>query len=254
MPERVPEIREPHSQLLRVTLEADNARAYWQRHARPSERDEAEQAFVEYWFGTKSMERVRDLLAAFRTRFDAFPGTLEALHAWADIDRATRILVCHWHLQLADPLYRRFTGEFLAERRESGRKDITRGPVLRWVGELDEQARWSPATRSGFASKLLSAAHAAGLIATVRDPRALVVPRVSAAALGYLMYLLRGVEFEGSLHRNLYLRSVGLEGSIVDERLRALSGLTYHRVGDQSQITWHFDSLADWVRHTRAAA
>jgi hypothetical protein len=254
MLERVPEIREPHSQLLRVTLEVDNARAYWQRVGRPTTQDEAERAFVEYWFGTKSMERVRDLLSAFRNRFDAYPDALEALHAWTDIDRASRVLICHWHLQLADPIYRRFTGELLPERRAAGRKDISRGPVLRWVNTLEEYARWSPATRAGYASKLLSAAHAAGLIASIRDPRPLVLPRVSAPALGYLMYLLRGVEFEGSLHANPYLRSVGLEGSLVDDRLRSLAGLSYRRIGDLSEITWEYESLADWVRHTRAAA
>jgi hypothetical protein len=146
MLERVPEIREPHSQLLRVTLEADNARAYWQRVGHPTTQDEADRAFVEYWFGTKSMERVRD------------------------------------------------------------------------------------------------------------RPTPLVLPRVSAGALGYPLYLLRGVEFEGSLHANPYLRSVGLEGSLVDDRLRTIAGLTYRRIGDLSEITWEYESLADWVRHTRAAA
>ena len=32
-------------------------------------------------------------------------------------DPATRQVICHWHAQLSDPIYRRFTGEFLIERR-----------------------------------------------------------------------------------------------------------------------------------------
>jgi hypothetical protein len=165
MLERATEVTEPHTQLLRVTLEVDNARAYWQRATNPpavSAEQEAEQAFVEFWFGTKSMQRLRNLIAAFRARFAVFPGALEALQAWPDMDRQTRVLVCHWHLQLSDPLYRRFTGDYLVERRQGGRGTVSRGPVLRWMGEVDVDERWSAATRAGFASKLLSAAHAAG--------------------------------------------------------------------------------------------
>lgn len=257
MPERVPEVTEPHTQLLRVTLEADNARAYWQRVAVPREvaaEREAEQAFTEFWFGSKSMPRVRELIRAFRARFAAFPGALEALHTWADIDRPTRVLLCHWHLQLSDPIYRRFTGDFLAERRSSGRGAITRGTTLRWMNEIDVDERWSPATRAGFASKLLSAAHSAGLVASTRDPRALSQPRVPAAALGYLMYLLRSVQFEGTLHANPYLRSVGLEDGTVDDKLRSVPGLSCRRIADVSDFTWDYESLADWVRHPRAAA
>jgi hypothetical protein len=257
MLERVSETKEPHTQLLRVTLEVDNARAYWQHVSSPKQMtvdQEAERAFVEFWFGTKSMPRVRDLVNAFRARFAAFPAALEALHAWADIDRITRVVICHWHLQLCDPTYRRFTGEFLPERRASGRDTITRAIVLRWMNEVDVDERWSPATRAGFASKLLSAAHSAGLVASIRDPRALTLPRVSPAALGYLMYLLRSVEFEGSLHDNPYLRSVGLEGSVVDDKLRAAVGVSCRRIGDVADLSWDFESLTDWVRHTRAAA
>lgn len=257
MPDRVPETREPHTQLLRVTLEVDNARAYWQRVTTPKPMtvdQEAERAFVEFWFGTKSMPRVRDLVNAFRARFAAFPDALEALHAWAEVDRVTRVVICHWHLQLSDPIYRRFTGDFLPERRAGGRDTITRALVLRWMNAIDVDERWSPATRAGFASKLLSAAHSAGLVASIRDPRSLTLPRVSPAALGYLMYLLRGVEFEGSLHDNPYLRSVGLEGSVVDDKLRAVVGVSCRRIGDVADFSWDYESLTDWVRHTRAAA
>ena len=149
MVERATEVVEPHTQLLRVTLEADNARAYWQRSAPdgPAGDQEAEQAFVGFWFGTKTMPRVRALIAVFRARFAAFPGALAALRAWPDMDRATRVLVCHWHLQLSDPLYRRFTGDYLVERRQGGRETVSRGLVIRWMAEVDVEGRWSASTR-----------------------------------------------------------------------------------------------------------
>lgn len=255
MVERATEVVEPHTQLLRVTLEADNARAYWQRSTPGATAGdpEVERAFVEFWFGARTMPRVRALIAAFRARFAAFPGALAALHAWPDMDRATRVLVCHWHLQLSDPLYRRFTGDYLVERRQGGRETVSRGPVIRWIAEVDDQGRWSASTRAQFASKLLSAAHSAGFVASIRDPRALTLPRVPAGALGYLMYLLRSVVFAGSLLDNPYLRSVGLAGSAVDDKLRTVTGLSCRRTGDVSEFTWDHDSLEDWVRHTRGS-
>ncbi|MCA8970712.1 MAG: hypothetical protein KDC95_13040, partial [Planctomycetes bacterium] len=37
--------------------------------------------------------------------------TLEDLHAWSGMDRETRAVICHFHVQLSDPLYRAFTGD-----------------------------------------------------------------------------------------------------------------------------------------------
>ena len=237
-----------HSQLLRVTLEAEHARAYW-IHARPdlSIEQEADHAFGEYWFGVKSMPRIRNLLGAFRTRFAAHPEALTALRAWSDIDTDSRDVICHWHVQLSDPLYRRFAGQFLPERRHRGRGDVNREAVLAWIAAIDREGRWSAATRVGFASKLMSAAHAAGLIHGIKDPRPITTPKVPAKALAYLLYLLRSLEFEGSLHDNPYLRSVGLENGLLDDRLRQLDDVGYRRVGDVVAFEWKYQGLPGWA-------
>lgn len=86
----------------------------------------AERAFSAYWFGARSQPRVELLLANMRVRFEAYPEALAVLRSWPDMDPDTRALVCHWHLQLADPLYRAFTGELLPERRASAPGEITR--------------------------------------------------------------------------------------------------------------------------------
>ena len=125
------------------------------------------------------------------------------------MDPGTRRLICHWHVQLADPLYRAFTGRFLPERHERSKPDVTRDLAVAWVGEQVER-RWTMSTRIQFGSKLLSSAFAAGLVASNRDPRALQYPRVADEALTYLMYLLREVDFAGTLLDNPYTASVGL--------------------------------------------
>ena len=240
------EHRDIHTRLLKCALVVDEARAYWE-HVTPGERPSAQVAFDAYWFGAKSMDRVKVLLANFRVRYERFPPCLEVLHAWRGMDPVTRAIIGHWHLQLADPIYRSFTGDWLVQRRMALRAEVTRDLVVSWVSEHGPE-RWTMVTRIQLASKLLSAAHNTGLVSTIRDPRPLVFPRVSDAALTYLLYLLRGVDIEGSVLDNPYLRSVGLEDSFLEERLRGLSALGYGRQGDLTNLDWRYPDLLAWAQ------
>lgn len=250
-PSATSEAVELHSRILRVTLEADNAREYWRRPAaHTGGADRVEAAFSEYWFGARSMGRIRDLLNNFDARFAAFASGLAALSAWPEIDRETRVVICHWHVQLSDGLYRAFTGELCPSRREGGRP-LTRDAVLRWVRSQDRSQRWGAATHAQFASKLLSCAHAAGLVTRTSDPRPCSTPRVTNAALGYLLHLLRGVDFAGSLHDNPYLHSVGIIGAVLDDRVRTLPGITLRRVADLVEFSFEHESPLAWIRATQ---
>ena len=200
------EITDGHIRLLKCTLEVENSRAYW-AHSDGVSAVAAQQAFDEYWFGARSLARVRMLLANFRARFDAFPETLAVLHHWTGMASDTRRLICHWHLQLSDPLYRAFSGEYLPERQQSHRAEVTRDLVINWVKDHGP-AQWQMSTRIEFASKLLTAAHAAGIVASTRDPRPVVFPRVDDDALEYLLYLLRGIKISETLTDNPYLLDV----------------------------------------------
>ena len=145
-----------HTQILRLTLADEEAREYWPQSARGLVMaDRIERAFDERWFGARSVERVKLLLSNFALRYDAYPNALAVLSAWGSMDLSTRTLICHWHLQLADPIYRRFTGEMLVERRArlGDSRVITRDAVVRWVDDL-APSRWGTATLIQFASKL----------------------------------------------------------------------------------------------------
>jgi hypothetical protein len=245
MTARPQETTELHTRLMKCTIEADDARAYWDR-ATPGTTASATEAFDAYWFGAKSLDRVKVLLTNFRARFDAFPEAFAVLHAWRHMDPVTRVLINHWHLQLTDPLYRRFTGEYLVARHEGLRADIRKDQVVAWVGEQGP-GRWTMSTRIQFASKLLSGAHATGLVVGKTDPRSLAFPRVPDPALTYAVYLLRGVDFEGTLLSNPYFRSVGLEGAILEDRLKALPALGFRRQGDLLDYGWRYPSLGAWA-------
>ena len=246
------EVTEVHSRILKVTLEADNSREYWRREeASPGHGDaRIEQAFTGYWFGARSMARIRDLLTNFDARFGAYPAAVEALRAWSGMDRETRAVICHFHVQLSDPLYRRFTGEHCPDLRESGRS-LTRDSVLRWVRDQDTENRWSTTTQVQFASKLLSCAKGAGLVKRNIDPRPLTLPRVTSGALGYLLHLLRGIDFAGSLHANAYLHSVGVVGASFTDRVRAVPGVSVRRIADLVEIHFDHKTPLDWVLATQ---
>jgi len=159
----------------------------------------------------------------------------------------TRACICHWHLQLSDPLYRAFTGTFLVDRRTM-RPEITRDRVIAWVGEQGGE-RWTMPSRIQLASKLLSAAFSAGLVGRNRDPRPLTWPRVDDVALTYLMYLLRGVDFDGSMLENPYLRSVGLDADTVARTFQRSSALQIRRQSGLVDISWQHDGLLAWAEH-----
>jgi hypothetical protein len=244
------EATEIHTGILRLALAVEESRAYWS-HADPDRlqppgtpAERALLAFEKRWFGAKTMPRIRFLLPNLAARCDAFPQSLAVLHRWAAMDAHTRRAVCHFHMQLSDPIYRRFTGDFLVQRRNATGSDIDRDIVLRWV-QREFPDRWAPATCIQFASKLLSAASEAGLISAKKDPRKLLAPLVPELALAYLLYVLRGLRFEGTLVANPYLASIGLVPN--DARLASLPGVQCRRMGDLVDFQWAAPDLSAWA-------
>ena len=240
-----------HTRLLKCTLDIDNARAWWTHPAVEDGVVVSQRAFEASWFGAKSLPRVKVLLSNLRARFDAFPEAAEVLRHWQHMEPGTRALIVHWHVQLTDPLYRAFAGHYLVERHEGGRPELTRDQVTRWVGEQGP-GRWTMVTRVQFASQLLVTAKAAGLVENRTDPRRLTFPRVPNDALTYLLYLLRGVRFEGTMLDNPYLASVGLTPRLAEDRLRTLPALRFKKQGDLVDFAWVYSDLGTWARVTVA--
>lgn len=244
------ETTEVHTRILRLALGVSESRAYWE-HADPDVvgPERLETALEQRWFGDKSDARVRFLLSAMQERFDAFPNALGVLRGLSlkstyprpALDDVGRQLICHWHVQLADPIYRRFTGELLVGRRGTKKSAIQFKDVQGWV-QSKYKGRWAESTSVQFASKLLAAASEAGLVTGKLDPRPLACPAVPDLALAYLLYLLRETRFKGTLRSNPYLASVGIED--VGPRLRAgLPGVTAK--GDD--LVWAAPNLAAWA-------
>jgi len=240
------ETEELSARLTKCGIEIDECRAWWS-HADRTGSASLQEMFDEYWFGAKSLQRIKVLARSLRLRFDTVPAALAALHRWPHMSADTRRLICHWHLQLSDSLYRSFTGDYLPTRRLMPASDVTRAMVVDWVGRETGTA-WTLPTRTQFATNALSAACAAGIVAGKRDPRAVTVPAVPNDALGYLLHLLREVEFKGTLLDNPYLASVGLVGGALDDRLRSLPGIRFRRQGGLADFGWEYDTLADWHR------
>jgi len=222
-PEHAPaEVAIPHTRLLQLALAVPESRAYW-AHVTPGvpPARRALQAFEERWFGAKSLHRVRRLLTNLAARFDAYPAALEAIRRSPALDPASRRLICHWHLMLADPLYRAFAAGFLVARRADGVPTVDLQAARRFV-ETTLPDRWGPATTRQFAQKLLAAASEAGLISARVDPRRFLQPLVTDAAIAHLVALLREVRYPGPVLESPYAASLGVPADVLARRLRAL--------------------------------
>ncbi len=241
------EVTRFHTRLLKCDLAIDECRVYWQHASSDGKNPDPETVFSEYWFGARSLPRVRMLLATLRERFDAWPEALRVLAGWQTMSPFVRRLICHWHLQLADPLYRQFTGVYLAQRRAEGKQAIRRTIVVQWIDQMCP-ARWQISTRIQFTRKLIHSAEQAGLLVSNDDTAELQTMRVDDVSLTYLMYLLRFTRFDGTLLQNPYVASLGLDADEVFARLRRISAVGLLRQSGLQEFNWQYDSLEDWAR------
>jgi hypothetical protein len=253
MTARPVEATEMHTRILRCMLATDDCYAYWQ-HVDVSVPVEARAAvaFQERWFGVKSEARVHTLLPTMVERFDRYPEALALLRSLGSVPAVLRPWICHLHLQLSDPIYRRFTGEYLPERRAQGYAAVDRAVAARWVESVAPE-RWSATTTLKFASNLLSAAAEAGIIKERKDPRKLAIATVPDAAVGYALYLLRTVEFAGTLSDNPYLRSLGIDAGLFPVALARVPGIRYRGLGGVHEVDWRYPSLTAWGTETLGA-
>ena len=241
------EVTKFHTRLLKCDLAVDECRVYWQHASLDGKNPDPETAFSEYWFGARSLPRVRMLLAALRERFDPWPETLRVLAGWKTMSPFARRLICHWHLQLADPLYRQFTGVYLPQRRGVGQLGIRRTVVVQWIDQLCP-ARWQISTRIQFARKLLHSAEQAGLLVTGDDTAELQTMRIDDFSLTYLIYLLRFTQFEGTLLQNPYVASLGLDADEIIARFRRIPAIGFQRQSGLQEFNWQYDSVEFWAR------
>lgn len=237
-----------HTRMMKCTLEVDHSRSYWQACSEVGRPVTKAEAFEKAIFGSRTFSRVETLIADMRHRFDAFPSSLAVLLRWYDMKPSDRSVLCHLHTQLADPLYRQFAGSFLIDRYGSQRTSIDRELVIDWI-ESVVPGRWKVPTRSMIASKMMTSAMTVGLLESNRDPRSIAFPRVSDTVIAYLMYLLREVDFAGSLLKNPYVASLGFELETLVGRLRTIPSLGFNRQGDLLHFGWQYESLIQWAEH-----
>lgn len=241
-----------HTRILRTTLAVDDCYAYWQKvDTTVPAPQRARVAFEERWFGLKSDARVRTLMGDMLERFDAFPQALALLHELRTIPAALRPWICHVHTALADPIYRQFSGAFLPERRTLGYASVDREQVARWIHELYPE-RWAGITATKFGSNLLATAFEAGLLSERRDPRPLTSVVVPEVVVGYTLYLLRTVTFEGSLTDNVYLRSMGVSADSFRFIAARVPGIRFAELGGVVELTFAEPDLLAWgQKHLR---
>ena len=241
------ETTQDHTRLLRMGLAEPESREYW-RHAQRglSPQDAVRVAFEERWFGSRAMARVQYLVQNFQFRFNAFPEALAALHQWNPEDPADRRILCHFHLQLSDPMYRQFTSTHLPERHHHPEPTVDRNAVNRWV-ENYTQNRWAPATTQRMTAGLMGVLNEVGYTHKITPIRPLTLPKLSDKVLGYLLYVLRETQFEGQLANNPYLASLDLSGAALQDRLSRVPGIEFRKLSNITDLHWQYAGVRQWA-------
>ena len=243
------EADEPHTRMMKCTLEVEPSRSYWEACAANGGPISKEQAFEKAVFGSKTFLRIDRLMADMRHRYDEYSFALEVLGKWHPMELSDRVLICHWHTQLVDPIYRKFTGEYLVERYYGPSGTIDNDLTSRWI-EVAVPGRWQIPTRKKIASKMLTSAQTAGIVSSNRNLKTIEFPRVSDLALTYLMYLLKEITYTGTAINNPYLASVGIDSEEAIRRLRKIEHLGFCRQGGLISFEWQYSTMLDWATAT----
>lgn len=201
------EVTTPHTGLLRLGLAASHSVTFWSRATTDQSVDQlCATAEKERWFGDLTPSRLKYLVRQLQKRFP-YPAR-ELLTFQARPEPHQNTLICHWHLQLVDPLYRAYTSSFLLGCWSSPTTTVSIDASASWVKAQPSAKRWAGNTQRRMASGLLSAATEAGLVArTGRNERELKLPPVDSKDLAYLHRLL--LRADAVDNEETYLMSVG---------------------------------------------
>ena len=200
------EVSTPHTGLLRLGLATAYSVAFWTRATEDLEVSEMARAAEEQqWFGEISSSRVRYVVRQLQKRFP-YP-TRELLGFQPRSDTSGDALICHWHLQLHDPLYRDYTSLYLLRCWSGPTTSVTIDETEKWVRTRPSARDWKSNTQRRMASGLMSAATEAGLLAkTGREERELKLPNVQFIDREYLEKLM---QLAGVDDADPYFASVG---------------------------------------------
>lgn len=206
------EVTEPHTGLLRLGLALPQSLIFWERarhDATPSEL--VQTALEEGWYPELSRARVDYLVKQLARRFPF--SARRMLEFQRRAENSGNQLVCHWHLQLTDPLYRHFTRDFLLSQWSTGNASVDLEECENWVREQEVARDWKPVTVRRMGSGLLNAATEAGLCSgSGRGEHLLKIPTVNTEDIEYLRLLLAEAGASEQLHG--YLLSVGVSAEV----------------------------------------
>ena len=203
------EVSAPHTGLLRLGLATADSVAFWSRATEDLPAAEiARTADEQGWFGDMSSSRVRYVVRQLQKRFPYPARKLLGFEPRAESDR--NALICHWHLQLNDPLYRHYTSHYLLGCWSGPTTSVTLDGTEKWVRQRPSARDWKANTQRRMASGLMSAATEAGLMSkTGREERELKLPTVQSSEHDYLKKL---IQLAGVKDADPYLASIGRSG------------------------------------------
>lgn len=178
---------EPHLYAYRVTARLMESREYIQKvELEESFSEVLKRAVAEGWFGVKSKDMTRRIIAALYSRYSQYPKGLCILKNSLDtMDSGEFRLISQFHLVLADPYYRWLTGVYFPQRRSDGFGFLSLDELVVEFSKI-VQTELKPVTIRSYCSKLLTIARDVGLLKG-KVKKEFEEPEVSEKALLYVL-------------------------------------------------------------------
>lgn len=184
-------------------LEVGLSQTFWSRaEAGEGAKDRWLRAREQAWYPALSEARLRYVMSELERRFPT--RALTALDKWRP-NQGQAPLVCHWHLQWSDPLYRDFSSGFLVGAWAKLDARVCVSDVDQWLAQRGSHPDWLPSTRRRLASGLLSAACEAGFLKGSGRDKELRTVMADAECISYLGEWLAAPEAGESPGQEIFL-------------------------------------------------
>lgn len=158
-------IKKPHFHAYRVAARLKESIEYIQKvRLEESQTEISNRAIREAWFGSKSKDMTRRIVAYMYARYSIYKTGLRILkNSIEDLEAYDFRMISHFHLQLADPYYRWLTGVYFPKRKQDGFTNVTPDVLIPEFAKVVE-SDLKPVSIRTYCSKVLTTAKDVGLL------------------------------------------------------------------------------------------
>jgi hypothetical protein len=248
-------VTKEHMTMLRIGARIEESRSYIRNYqAGYTVKELKLKAWDEQWFGFIPESIFVRLIPAFHSRFGNYPEMVNVIQngITKGLESYDFKMICNFHIQISDPYYRWFSGDYIPNRLDNGLQEITSTTTA-----VDFNTKFKKNIKANtlkhFAVNLLNSANDTGLLKGTKL-RVTQTPTVTVFFLGYLIYTLGSFDFPmADLINSPFIKS------IISEKPRLRSLLTEGQHKGWWEYNWDmnmfnlklsYQTIKHWFKET----